>query len=276
MSKIFFYSNTITIAVFSICAFMGMSLQVHAMTQSESLMHMQGQLDTAKKTLTTLLSSVAPKGEVLGEATSQELQVQIDAIMKRIASLNQGKTQVQEVSTTASSTHVSSGLFKIVQKLKRMPIGQQDTPISKITIGKANEPRYLNEVIVRFVPANKNQNAIPWESFEEMSAWIASDKVLATDISDPSKWRAITSPNGVKMYEVVLFKGNQKLPSKVAISATLALSSTKDAKAKDLWTISVPKNGITVWTESKKHQKYGPSKLFTYVMVGDRPEQSKK
>lgn len=307
-----FTTQLITTALLGLAFFTSVANQASASVRAEQLSRMESQLNTASAALAQL-ASLHASGKVLGvSATALEIQAQVNTLMIEIAKRTAGggatPTQVSaelQAQITALMAQIAASqntsvrpvkpilgvempfvskvpFFKMAQETKEITIGMEDVAVAKITVPKTRslltrsaEDRYLNQVLVRVTPGSQNENVTPWDSFEEMSIFVGGYKVKAVDVQDQSKWKVITKEGGRKVYGFTVFNGNQKLPNVVNkdVTATLAVSTSNEQEAGDTWSMWIPKNGVTIWTPSQKHTKYGPTKVFKYKMVaGDEDD----
>jgi hypothetical protein len=150
--------------------------------------------------------------------------------------------------TAGGAIDVQSFITTTQGELNAMEPGLADASIAKITVAPASFDRYVNRTVLEFTPATSNGEDLPWVAFENISLWSKGWKVLSVNAGDMSKWQKMGDG-----YRIVVFTGNQKISPNRSYTLDVAVSSDEDTPVGDRWTVRVPKNGVTIWSQGNGH-----------------------
>ncbi len=218
-----------------------------------------------------LMVSVMLPASTAQAATVAEMQAMIDQLMQQI---NSSGTTVSEPPIATVPSGVSGGTagkfatFK--QSAKEITV-DDETELLKGKLRPVAYERNLNKIVLHVSPGKTNSIDDPWTVFDGLFIYVNGYHVRTVNTDDKANWRLVGSRKGAPVYEITVYQGNIKLPSQSAHAFDVSVD-TVDGADSDMWSVWVPKNGITTWSRATKHVSYGPSRVFSYMLNTEKEE----
>lgn len=180
--------------------------------------------------------------------TADEMQDEIDRLIKLIEELQ--------------DRHMGSNKFFDVDDGNKIDVQAGEIA----TVFEADweiqaEDTYVNKISFYAKPNKMNAINKPWLAFDEAELHVDGVEVGSIDLSQKSNWRRVFGK-----YVIDVFNGNVRIDAGDSPNFEVIVE-IDGATNGDEWNIGIPYQGVTLWTESKKHKRVGRWKEYNELRV---------
>lgn len=142
--------------------------------------------------------------------------------------------------------------------------------IAEIKVRSQKEDTYLNTVTIEVSPSKKYASVKPWEVFDELTINYKGKQIYEQNLDEETRWKKTKNKNGGVVYRIEIYEGNHKIKAGKGLTLSAHLSVLPNASVESVWNISIPKDGVTVWTKKSGHRTYTKSVDVARVTIAKK------
>jgi len=142
--------------------------------------------------------------------------------------------------------------------------------IAEIKVRSQKEDTFLNTVIIEVSPSKKYASVKPWEVFDQLTINYKGEQIYEQNLTEETYWKKTKNKNGGIVYRIEIYEGNHKIKAGKGLTLSAHLSVLPNASVESVWKITIPKDGVVVWTKKSGHRTYTKSVDVARVTIAKK------